>query len=118
MSRLSLITKQKLLRTKRSRKVTVGTTERPRFSVAISNRHIIAQIIDDSSSKTLVYVTSVGRKVDNQTMTEKAILIGSEIAKKAKQTKITKVVFDRGGRKYHGRIKALADSARASGLEF
>ena len=118
MSRLSLITKQKLLRAKRTRKNTVGTTERPRLSVSISNRHIIAQIIDDSTSQTLAYASSVGKKFDGQTMTNKAISIGSEIAKKAKQAKITKVVFDRGSKKYHGRIKALAESARGAGLEF
>jgi len=119
MSRLSLITKQKLQRAKRTRKVTVGTSERPRLSVSISNQHVIAQIIDDSNSKTLVYASSVGSiKSDKQTMTDKAVNIGSEIAKKAKQAKITKVVFDRGSKKYHGRIKALAESAREAGLEF
>ncbi len=118
MSRLSLITKQKLLRTKRTRKVISETSDRPRLSVSISNRHIIAQIIDDKKSQTLVYVTTVGMKLDNMNMTEKAIKIGSEVAKKAKLAKITKVVFDRGGKKYHGRIKALAESAREGGLEF
>ncbi len=118
MSRLSLITKQKAQRAKRTRKVTVGTTERPRLSVSISNQHVTAQIIDDSSSKTLAYASSVGKKLDKQTMTDKATNIGEEIAKKAKQAKITKVVFDRGSKKYHGRIKALAESAREAGLEF
>jgi large subunit ribosomal protein L18 len=118
MSRLSLITKQKLLRAKRTRKVISETSDRPRLSVSISNRHIIAQIIDDTKSKTLIYVTTVGMKLDNLNMTEKAIRVGSEVAKKAKTAKITKVVFDRGSKQYHGRIKALADSAREGGLEF
>jgi large subunit ribosomal protein L18 len=118
MSRLSLITKQKLLRAKRTRKAITETSDRPRLSVSISNRHIIAQIIDDSKSQTLVYVSSVGMKLDNLNMTEKAIQIGAEVAKKAKQAKVTKIVFDRGSKKYHGRIKALAESAREGGLEF
>ncbi|HEY5268643.1 MAG TPA: 50S ribosomal protein L18 [Candidatus Saccharimonadales bacterium] len=118
MSRLSLITKQKFLRAKRTRKNTVGTTDRPRLSVSISNRHVIAQIIDDSNGKTLVYASSVGQKLDDKVMTDKAKQIGADIAKKAKTAKITKVVFDRGSKKYHGRIKALAESAREGGLEF
>ena len=118
MSRLSLITKQKMLRSKRTRKALTGSADRPRLSIYISNRHITAQIIDDTSSKTLVYVSTVGEKLDTQNMTDKAKKVGVEIAKKAKTKKITKVVFDRGSKKYHGRIKALADSAREGGLEF
>jgi large subunit ribosomal protein L18 len=95
-----------------------GTTERPRLSIFVSNLHVTAQIIDDSKHKTLVYVTTVGNKNAFGTMTERATLIGAEIAKKAKAVKISKVVFDRNGRLYHGRIKALADAARAGGLEF
>ena len=117
MSRLSIITRQKSLRAKRTRKVLAGG-DRPRLSVSISNRHITAQIIDDAKSQTLVYVTSVGMKLDGLTMTDKAIKIGSEVAKKAKTAKITQVVFDRGSKKYHGRIKALSESAREGGLEF
>ena len=118
MSRLSIITNQKLLRAKRTRKVIATTSDRPRLSVSISNRHVIAQIVDDTMSKTLVYITTVGMKVDGMTMTEKAQKVGAEVAKKAKTAKITKVVFDRGSKQYHGRIKALADSAREGGLEF
>lgn len=118
MSRLSIITRQKMLRGKRTRKTLSGSAERPRLSVSISNRHIIAQIIDDTTSKTLVYVTTVGEKLDDSNLTEKAKKVGSEVAKKAKIKKISKVVFDRGSKKYHGRIKALADSAREGGLEF
>lgn len=95
-----------------------GTSERPRLSVFVSNLHVTAQIVDDSKQKTLAYVTTVGNKFAKGTMTERATLIGDEIAKKAKSAKIKQVVFDRNGRLYHGRIKALADAARAGGLEF
>ncbi len=95
-----------------------GTTERPRLSVHISNLHVSAQIINDDTSKTVVYATTVGQKKATGTMTERAAWVGGEIAKKAKAAKIDKVVFDRGTKQYHGRIKALADAAREGGLEF
>lgn len=104
-------------RAARVRTVVAGTAERPRLAVNISNLHVSAQLVDDSASKTLVYATTVGQKVAG-TMTEKAAWVGIEIAKKAKKAKVEKVVFDRSGRKYHGRIKALADAAREGGLEF
>jgi large subunit ribosomal protein L18 len=106
------------LRKNRVRAKIIGTTERPRLSVRISNIHIDVQIIDDSTHQTLVASTTVGQKAAKGTMTEKAEWIGGEIAKKAKTAKIKKVAFDRGDKKYHGRIKALADAARAGGLEF
>jgi large subunit ribosomal protein L18 len=102
----------------RVRAVVVGTTERPRLSVHVSNKHVSAQIIDDSKHQTLVHISTVGQKAVKGTMTERAEWIGTEIAKKAKTAKIHQVVFDRGGRLYHGRVKALADAARAGGLEF
>lgn len=101
----------------RVRSTVIGTTERPRLSVFISNRHIAAQIIDDSTGRTLAHVTTSGSKLTG-TMSEKAEAIGEQIAKKAKTAKITRVVFDRNGRLYHGRMQALADSARKNGLEF
>ena len=101
----------------RIRKNLQGTADRPRLSVHVSNLHITAQIIDDSTSKTLVYATTVGKKAKGS-MTEKAEAVGTEIATKAKQAKVKKVVFDRSGRKYHGRIKKLAEAARKAGLEF
>lgn len=104
-------------RTHRVRTAVVGTTERPRLSVHVSNMHITAQIIDDSKRVTLAYVTSVGQKQEG-TMTEKAARIGKEIAQKAKKAKVNKVVFDRGSRLYHGRVKVLAEAAREEGLEF
>ena len=101
----------------RVRSVVVGSAERPRLSVHISNRHIVAQIIDDSAHKTIAHATTVGSKISGN-MTARAEAIGKEIAQKAEKVKVTKVVFDRGGRLYHGRVKALADSARQNGLEF
>jgi len=86
--------------------------------VHVSNRHISAQIIDDTKHRTLVQVTTVGQKAATGTMTDRATWVGTEVAKKAKAAKVTTVVFDRGSRLYHGRIKALADAARAGGLEF
>jgi large subunit ribosomal protein L18 len=94
-----------------------GTAERPRLAVNISNLHISAQLIDDEKSLTIVAASSVGKKLSG-TMTEKAAEVGKDIAIKAKKAKIKQIVFDRSARKYHGRIKALADAARAEGLEF
>jgi large subunit ribosomal protein L18 len=109
---------QRAQRKNRIRATVKGTSERPRLSVAISNNHVSAQIIDDTNGTTLASTTTVGAKSATGTMTEKAAWIGSDIAAKAKTAKITKIVFDRSGRKYHGRIKALADAARQKGLEF
>jgi large subunit ribosomal protein L18 len=105
------------LRRKRIRTRIIGTPQRPRLSIKISHLNVSAQIIDDSKGKTLASASSVGKKLEG-TMTEKAGIIGAEIAKKAKKSNIKKVVLDRNGRLYHGRIKALADAARAGGLEF
>lgn len=95
-----------------------GTAARPRLSVHISNRHITAQIIDDTTHATVAYVTTVGKKAAPGTMTERATWVGAEIAKKAKAAKVSTVVFDRGSRLYHGRTQALAEAARNAGLEF
>lgn len=102
----------------RVRATVSGTTERPRLSVCISNRHITAQVIDDTTHKTLAYITTVGSKSAKGSMTERAVWVGTEIGKKAKAAKVTAVVFDRGGHIYHGRVMALADAARKAGLEF
>lgn len=109
---------KKTQRKRRVRAVVSGTTKRPRLTVFISGRHISAQIIDDSVGKTLASASTVGQKTAKGSLTEKATLIGTTIATKAKSAKIKHVVFDRNGRKYHGRIKALADAARKEGLEF
>ena len=106
------------LRHNRVRATVTGTPERPRLSVSISNLHITAQVIDDTTHETLAYATTVGQKSAGNTMTQKAAWVGTAIAKKAKLKKVSKVVFDRGSKLYHGRIKALADAAREEGLEF
>jgi len=108
----------KNLRKARIRDRVTGTSERPRMTVTISNLHVSAQVIDDSKGVTLAQASTIGNNKISGNMTEKAIAIGKEIAKNAKSAKVTKVVFDRNGKIYHGRIKALADAARAEGLEF
>ena len=95
-----------------------GTSERPRLSIFVSNRHISAQIIDDTKQHTLAYATTVGQKVPAGSMSEKAAWVGTEIAKKAKAAKVKSVVLDRNGKLYHGRVAVLADAARKAGLEF
>ena len=117
MNRLAHKQMTSIRRKLRVRATVSGTAERPRMAVKVSNLHITAQIIDDSASKTLVYATTVGQKVPGS-MTERAKWVGDQVATKAKKAKINKIVLDRGGRKYHGRIKALADAARENGLEF
>ena len=105
------------LRAARVRAKVSGTAERPRLTVTISNMHVSAQLIDDVKQHTIAAATTVGTK-QTGTMTEQAALIGAEVAKKAKKAKITTIVFDRNGRKYAGRLAALADAARKEGLEF
>lgn len=105
------------LRKNRVRATVSGTAERPRLTVTISNIHVSAQVIDDVAGKTLAAATTVGSKAKG-TLTEKAAVVGKELAGKAKKAKVTKVVFDRNGRKYAGRLKALAEAARKEGLEF
>lgn len=105
------------LRKARIRAMVKGTTGRPRLSVFISNRHISAQIIDDTQSRTLAASTSATAKVTG-TLTEKAAWVGSDISKKAKKAGITKVVLDRNGRHYQRRLSTLADAARKEGMEF
>jgi large subunit ribosomal protein L18 len=117
MNKLLKKIQNRTLRKGRIRSVVSGTAARPRLTVFISNTHISAQLIDDTAHKTLASATTVGQKATG-TMTEKAVAIGEEIAKKAKAAKITTVVFDRNGKLYHGRVAALADAARKAGLEF
>ena len=94
-----------------------GTAERPRLAVHISNLHISAQLIDDQKGTTLAAASSVGKKLTG-TMADKAAEVGKDIAAQAKKAKVKQAVFDRGSRKYHGRVKALAEAARAGGMEF
>ena len=93
-----------------------GTSSKPRLSVYRSNSHVFAQLIDDEAKKTIVSASDV--KIAKGSKSEKAKLVGQEIAKQAKTKKISSVVFDRAGYKYHGRIKNLADGAREEGLKF
>ncbi|MGA9354822.1 MAG: 50S ribosomal protein L18 [Terriglobales bacterium] len=105
----------------RIRKKMVGTAERPRLNVYRSLNHIYVQVIDDLEGKTIAAAsTAEGKKGDRVTggNVAAAKTIGKKIAELAKQKGITKVVFDRGGYIYHGRIKAVADAAREAGLQF
>lgn len=117
MSRLTSKLNNSLRRQNRVRTTVQGTSERPRLSIHISNRHISAQIIDDTTQQTLVSATTANKKAAG-TLSEQAIKIGEDIAQKAKAKKIKSVAFDRGPRLYHGRVKALAEAARKEGLEF
>ncbi len=103
-------------RHKRVRKTITGTMERPRVAVFRSTQHIYAQIINDTEHKTLVSESDL--KLEKGTKKEKAVLVGENLAKKALSAKIKKVVFDRGGIKYHGRVASLAEGLRKGGLEF
>lgn len=104
----------------RVRKVVTGTEVRPRMTVFRSNKEIYVQLINDSKGTTLVSASSRAKEVSGQKVnkTEKSKLVGKLIAEKALQAGITSVVFDRNGYLYHGRIKALADSAREGGIKF
>lgn|SRR5574344_667600 len=104
-------------RHERVRKTIVGTSEQPRLNVFRSNKEIYAQVIDDEKGTTLVSSYSKNLKVSGGNI-EGAKAVGKDIAEKCKKAKITKVVFDRGGYLYHGRVAALADAARENGLEF
>lgn len=102
----------------RLRKKIVGSAERPRLVVTRSNRHIVAQVIDDNEGKTLVSASSMEadlRGTDGD-KTAKARQVGALVGERAKDAGISAVVFDRGGNKYHGRVAAVADGARESGL--
>ncbi len=119
----SLTTRQaRLRRHRRVRNRIVGTSERPRLSVFRSLQHIYAQIIDDATGRTLVAASSVEPAVKAQLDGKKPIAeseaVGKVLSQRAREKGISKVVFDRGGYLYHGRVKALADGARAGGLVF
>lgn len=104
----------------RTRKRLSGTSEAPRLCVFRSNKEIYAQIVDDTKGVTLTTASSREKELADKKVnkTEQAKLVGAAIAKKATAAGIAKVVFDRGGYLYHGRVKALADAAREAGLKF
>jgi large subunit ribosomal protein L18 len=118
--------KQKILarrrRHARVREQVSGTPDRPRLCVFRSLKHIHAQVIDDTQGHTLVSASTLDSEVRSQLNDKdkiaQAAIVGDVLAKRAVEAGITQVVFDRGGYKYHGRIKSLADAARKSGLEF
>lgn len=103
------------IRHTRIRKQIIGTADTPRLNVYRSNKNIYAQLIDDEKGVTLASASSMNMNGNN---TEVAAKVGKAIAAEAKKLKISKVVFDRGGYLYHGRVAALADAARENGLEF
>jgi large subunit ribosomal protein L18 len=107
---------QRYRRHLRVRKKVSGTAERPRLVIFRSLKHISAQIVDDVAGRTLLTVSSTD--LESGKKTEKSLEVGKRIAERAKSAGITKVVFDRAGYKYHGRVKAVADGARKGGLEF
>jgi large subunit ribosomal protein L18 len=97
-----------------------GTESRPRLAVFRSNTHIYAQIIDDASGRTLAAASTLEKELrgSGSTKTEEAAVVGRLVAERAKTAGVERVVFDRAGFRYHGRIKSLADAAREAGLDF
>jgi large subunit ribosomal protein L18 len=116
---MSIRTIRKNRRKERIRAKISGSIEKPRLAVNTSNKHVIAQIIDDIEGKTLVYASDKDKGfIPGKTKTESAYKVGVMIGEKADKLNLKKVVFDRGGKLYHGRVKALAEGARSKGLEF
>jgi large subunit ribosomal protein L18 len=117
--------KARLARNRRHARVrgkVVGTSERPRLNVYRSLNHIYAQVVDDSRGHTLFTVStldpSLRKSLAGKNKTEQAAVVGKALAERATQAGITQVVFDRGGYKYHGRVKMLAEASREGGLQF
>ncbi len=106
-------------RHRRVRKKVQGTSERPRLAVYRSNRHIYAQLIDDFAGRTLAHASTLGDgEVAGESPKERARAVGRALGNKAKDAGIARVTFDRGGFKYHGRVREVAEGAREAGLEF
>jgi large subunit ribosomal protein L18 len=122
MNRAKTVRKARMRRHVRVRKRVRGTPERPRLTVFRSLKNIYAQIVDDSEGKTLCSASSLLKEVSSKSLSGQKIDLGREvgrsIAEKAQKEGIKKVVFDKGGYRYHGRVKALAEAARKAGLEF
>lgn len=105
----------------RIRKKVNGTAERPRLAVHFSGKHVYAQCIDDTAGRTLVFLSSLDKELREKSLKgnlDGAREVATRLGEKAKAAGITRVVFDRSGRRYHGRVKLFADSAREAGLEF
>ena len=116
-------TSRSVARTKRHERIRLhlaGTPERPRLAVFRSLSHIYAQVIDDAAGRTLAAASTLEKELRGakQTKTEEARVVGRLVAERAKTAGIERVVFDRAGNRYHGRIKSLADAAREAGLDF
>jgi len=113
---------RRLIRQKRIRRHLIGTSQRPRLNIFRSLKNITVQIIDDAEGKVLLRVATVDKQIKEKIKyggnLKAAAALGEVLAQKAKAKGISKVVFDRGGYLYHGRVKALADAARKAGLEF
>jgi large subunit ribosomal protein L18 len=122
MDHARTILRQRIRRRYRVRKPLKGTAERPRLSIFRTHKHIYAQVIDDATGKTLASASSTDRQLRESVgfggNKQAAEAIGKAVAERAKAAGVTKVCFDRGSFKYHGRVAALADAARAAGLEF
>jgi len=122
MGALNLKKRARLKRKKRIRKNLVGTQQRPRLSVFRSSKHIFAQVIDDGNGHTLAAASSLGKIVKEQPEFESKIavanFVGKLLGERAIKKGIKKIVFDRNGFLYHGRVKAVSDGAREAGLEF
>jgi len=122
MEHARTILRQRLRRRHRVRRFIRGTAERPRLSVFRTDRHIYAQVIDDASGRTLASASSRDKQLRDSVAfggnKQAAEAIGRAVAERAKAAGVTRVCFDRGEFKYHGRVAALADAARAAGLEF
>jgi large subunit ribosomal protein L18 len=119
---MSAATRKRQARHRRLRKKISGTPERPRLAVHFSQRHITAQVIDDTASKTVASVHTTESEIRSDKKTRAnvptATKVGKLIAERGLKKNVKRVVFDRGGYKYHGKVKALADAAREGGLEF
>ena len=122
MGSLNLRKKARLKRKKRIRKKISGTKERPRLSVFRSSKHIYAQVIDDTEGHVLIVASSMGKRVKEQPKFENKVamakFVGKLLGERATEKGINRVVFDRNGFLYHGRVKAVSDGAREAGLDF
>ena len=108
----------RIRRHSRVRKLVRGTEARPRLAVYRSNRHIVAQVIDDDAGRTVAAASTLEADLRDASGAAAAAKVGARVAERAKEAGVTSVVFDRGGNVYHGRVAAVADAAREAGLEF